>query len=320
MINNVSIRNFKSIKALDFSPKKINVFLGKPNTGKSNILEALGIFSLPPKAKELKEIVRIENTSNLFYDNEISEEIKIQAGNYSCSIKFKNGNFNIVAWESEKGSMSVSFDYGGHKIGGSHSISPPFKFYRFKVLNQFQKQETNILLPPHGENLLFSVLTNKKVKEIINGLVSEYGLRVVLEPQEYKIKTQKEVNGVIISYPYSLMSDTIQRIIFYLVAIETNKDSILILEEPEAHAFPYHTKFLAEKIALDPNNNQYFISTHNPYFLLPILEKTPMEEIGVFVIYFEDFQTKLKMLSREELEEVLDLEASVFFNIDKFLE
>ena len=46
MIKNVSIRNFKSIKELDFKAKRINVFIGEPNTGKSNILEALGMFSL----------------------------------------------------------------------------------------------------------------------------------------------------------------------------------------------------------------------------------------------------------------------------------
>ncbi|MHA1431833.1 MAG: hypothetical protein ACTSRV_15795 [Candidatus Freyarchaeota archaeon] len=52
---------------------------------------------------------------------------------------------------------------------------------------------------------------------------------------------------------------------------------MLVFEEPEAHAFPYYTKFLAEKIALD-TSNQYFISTHNPYFLLSILEKAPKDE------------------------------------------
>ena len=69
---------------------------------------------------------------------------------------------------------------------------------------------------------------------------------------------QKEVEDIIISYPHFLVSDTLQRIVFYLVVIETNKDSIIAFEEPESHAFPYYTKYLAERIALDKNNNQYF--------------------------------------------------------------
>ena len=33
--------------------------------------------------------------------------------------------------------------------------------------------------------------------------------------------------------------------------METNRNSVIIFEEPETHAFSYHTKFLAERIALD---------------------------------------------------------------------
>jgi hypothetical protein len=104
-----------------------------------------------------------------------------------------------------------------------------------------------------------------------------------------------------------------------LLAIKTNKNYIIIFEEPEAHAFPYHTKFLAEQIAFD-ENNQYFISTHNPYFLLSVLEKTPKKDIAVFITYFEDYQTKVKALTQDELIEILDFGASAFFNIDRFLE
>ena len=40
----VEIKNFKSIKDLRLDCKRINVFIGKPNVGKSNILEALGLL------------------------------------------------------------------------------------------------------------------------------------------------------------------------------------------------------------------------------------------------------------------------------------
>ena len=45
MIKNIAITNFKSIKNLSLKAKKINIFIGEPNTGKSNILEALGFLS-----------------------------------------------------------------------------------------------------------------------------------------------------------------------------------------------------------------------------------------------------------------------------------
>ena len=86
-----------------------------------------------------------------------------------------------------------------------------------------------------------------------------------------RIEILKEFEDIIVSYPYQLSSDTLRRIIFYMAAILSNKDSVLIFEEPESHAFPYYTKYLAELIALDERKNQYFMSTHNPYFLLPLL-------------------------------------------------
>ena len=101
---------------------------------------------------------------------------------------------------------------------------------------------------------------------------------------------------VLISYPYALLSDTLHRTIFHMAAIMSNSDSVLVFEEPESHAFPYYTKFLAEKISLDEGNNQYFVATHNPYFLLTILEKAPESDVGIFLTYYDDYQTKVKEL------------------------
>ncbi len=61
MIKTLEIKNFKSIKHLKLDCKRVNVFIGKPNTGKSNILESVGIFSLPFVNENLKDIIRFEN-------------------------------------------------------------------------------------------------------------------------------------------------------------------------------------------------------------------------------------------------------------------
>ena len=45
MIEQLSIKNFKSIKDLKIPCKKLNVFIGEPNSGKSNIIEALALQS-----------------------------------------------------------------------------------------------------------------------------------------------------------------------------------------------------------------------------------------------------------------------------------
>ena len=78
------------------------------------------------------------------------------------------------------------------------------------------------------------------------------------------------------------------------------------MEEPEAHAFPFYTKYSAELIALD-DSNLYFITTHNPYFLLTLIEKTPKKDLAVYNTYYDGYQTKAKKLSEKKLQEVLDL-------------
>lgn len=100
------------------------------------------------------------------------------------------------------------------------------------------------------------------------------------------------------------------------IAKELKLDEI---KEPEAHSFPYYTKYLAERIALD-KRNQYFISTHNPYLLLTLIEKTPTNDLAVYITYYENYQTKVKMLSTNELDKILRREIDVFFSIKELVE
>ena len=151
-------------------------------------------------------------------------------------------------------------------------------------------------MPPNGVNLLHIILTNKELKSIISSLYKKFGYRVVFKLVEGKIEVQKEQDDVVVSIPYALSSETLQRITFYLAAIYSNKDSIITFEEPEAHAFPYYMKYLAERVAMDEKNNQYFIVTHNPYFLMSLIEKTPKNDLATFAVYFEEYQTKIKTL------------------------
>jgi AAA15 family ATPase/GTPase len=92
------------------------------------------------------------------------------------------------------------------------------------------------------------------------------------------------------------------------------------LDMPEAHMHPPHVKKLAELIARD-ESNQYFITTYSPYLLMSLIEKTPKDELSVFLTFLlEDRETKVKTLANEQIEEVLDMDVDVFFNLDKFLE
>lgn len=71
MINSLRIRNFKSIKDLELDCKRINLFIGKPNTGKSNILETLELLSWLNSNVSINDYVRFSYSYNLFYSRNI---------------------------------------------------------------------------------------------------------------------------------------------------------------------------------------------------------------------------------------------------------
>jgi len=343
-IKELTIKNFKSIKDLKLECKKINLFIGKPNTGKSNILESIGMFSLPFASFSLTDLIRLENMYNLFYDNDLTEIVQIinigelnENYNYHIELKvmYKNGQYEIKADGynvDHKGFQNIQTDLFFHGIFSENADSRQFeqtaessmenffyKLYKFKVIKVFKSKKATFLLPPHGENLVHILMTNKPFRNLVSNIFEEYGYTLVLEPQDSTIKIQKYTDGVVVSYPYTLASDTLQRLVFHLAAITTNTDSVIILEEPEAHSFPYYTKFLAEKITKS-DSNQFFITTHNPYFLSAILEKSRAEDVNIFITYFEKFQTKVKCISENEKQEFIDKGAYIFFELDKFIE
>lgn len=319
-LKSLKIKNFKSIKNLQLECKRVNLFIGEPNTGKSNILEAIGLLSHVFHGG-ITQFVRFEIMTDLFYDHILDDFITINFDDGTLQIKFKDGQFLGEYIRIGKGGFSIfGYDFKGTGSKSRYPDFEVFKFYRFIRQEKFSNQESGFLHPPHGNNLLAVLMSQKKLKKIVREIFGNFNYRIIFRPEEGKMEHAKEIEDVFVALPYSLASETLQRLVFYLAAIHSNQKSILTFEEPESHAFPYYTKYLAEKIATDINNNQYFIATHNPYFLTSILEKSPKEDVAIFVTSFEDYQTKVKELSEKHKNKILvDMGYDFFFNIEKFL-
>ena len=143
-------------------------------------------------------------------------------------------------------------------------------------------------------------------------------LTLTLKPTDNDIAVSKFVDGTIYSYPYFSISETLQRIIFYSIAIKSNLNSVLLFDEPESNTFPFYTKFLAERIALD-ETNQFFITTHNPYLLLSLIEKSKVENLNVCLVEMKDYKTEVTVLNEKQIEKVLDFNSDVFFNFNQII-
>jgi hypothetical protein len=327
MIQEVEIQNFKSIRHLRLECRRINLFIGPPNTGKSNLLESLGMFSLPYDPEKLRAFARCQTMADLFHNQNVGSPIWVRAGGYAWTLEYEPlvaSPFHIEAGPVELSqiethvSFSCRYDFDAAlKICGAfnpHLI--PFRFYRFAWLERFPKEWPDFLCPPHGENMLHLLLRRESLRERIAGIFAEHGLRLVLRPWEARIELQKEAEGRAIAYPYAMASEALRRLAFHLLAIETNEGAFLIFEEPEAHLHPHHVRFLGERIALDARN-QYWISTHSAHFLLAVLEKAPQKDVAVFLTARHDGETRVRPLEKKEIQEIVDEGCGFFFDLDR---
>ena len=342
--NTIHITNFKSLKDVTLSDcKRINLLIGKPNVGKSNILEAIGLFSLPyikyNKSKKLTQFIRLENLAELFFDGNIEEKATIKIEDSYCILNFiKEDNtveFDINLKDERTLKVKediISLDYSeAHTISANFKLSlifksknkvylsPRVRYYKFP--HKFEPIKTPInqfyLMPPSGINL-FDIVEDKKIKNDLSSIFNDCGLKLLFDKTNNTLRLMKPLkeDDAIVSFPYSSIADTLQRVIFFKTAIASNNDSILLFEEPEAHCFPPYITHIAREI-IDSESNQFFIATHSPFILDTFLENS-RNDLAIFMADFKDGQTVIKRLTDGELNDVYEYGLDLFFNSELF--
>ena len=372
------IQNFKSIKDVTLHPRRVNLIIGEPNVGKSNLLEAmtlLGGITYEQTEKFMGSFIRYEEPRQLFYDNLVGNTIKVETDRdvavllfekedklfqyVFCDLNFYeelagqvvNSPINRVIGKAENYMMrnllhgeldmrksnnvppehltytefdaQTIFGPGNDKIKVSYYgklQSLAYSFNRNAGTNQ--DSGSSRLNPPHGSNLIEIIQTNSNLRQEIAQMFERYGQKLQLRMDERRLEIIKDQDGIIYSYPYSSVADTLQRIIFYLAAIESNDDAVLLFEEPEAHSFPVYVSKLGRRI-VESRNNQFFIDTHSPYLVTEILETMLTDdaqagELAMFAAYYEDHQTKVHQLSDEEIRSIRNDGIDVFYNMKRF--
>ena len=340
-LNWVEIKNFKSIKDLELKPcKRVNVFIGKPNVGKSNILEGLALLGgIGASNKLFDGYVRYKDLKQLFFDNDWREPIRLSterriidlqkkhtdsAGDFVYSITTKSGDGLISKPENDLAPLlaeryDLSFDGRlMNKTPINHDKLLPYKKYDFANLDTFTNAFQDFLSPPNGSNLFDVIDQSTELKNEFGQLFQQQGLDFVLSRDEQSIELQRKNGYYVIKYPFFSIADTFRRFMFYIAAIESNKNSVLIFEEPEVHSFPPYTQDVAYRMIYS-EENQFFVSTHSPYLLHTLVENLKDDQLNVFVTYYENYETKVKALTPEELSFVQEYSTDVFFNLDRFV-
>ncbi len=330
-IKHIHIQNFKSIRNLKLDVRRVNVFIGEPNTGKTNVVEALSLFAEHAFVEEnFRKLVRFQNLGDIFFDNDITKTVEVKIDKFVFRLLivkgpthfggFKGGVFEDKSPGIQKTSEIVDFDLD--QKGKAYNLNKLKHFdirrYIFEKLEKFQPLVAPYLNPPFGDNLPQILNNHPDLYKLVSDILRDRDFKLLLRPVESEIHLAKEVNGKLTSFPFQTMSETWKRIIFLLAILETNKNQVLLLDEPEANIFPFFNTQIAETIGLY-NKNQFFITTHNPYLLQSLIAKTPKDELCVFVTRMENFETKVQQMDSEQLSEAIDLGASIFSNLDDII-
>lgn len=320
MINNITIKNYKSVQELTLHDcRRYNLLIGRPNVGKSNILEALSLFQAPYFSDwnvDISKTFRIENMSSLFYLGDVEKKIEVNTGEQHLTLSYrskKNIDIKIKTTEKEQDIRLVSMS-PINEIDGY----PIIRTYNYTSLcNHDDEIELPFLCPLTASNLSQIIKNNKELYNYVSELLSNDSLSLVFDAgrQDYVVmKKQGDDHSLIL--PMKALADSLLRLIYYKTAIVSNKDAVLIMEEPEAHTYPPYISRMVHDV-LDSKDNQFFIATHSPYVVNEFLQERA--DVAIYVVDALEGKTSVKRLTDEELLEVYDYGIDLFFNTDSFL-
>jgi AAA15 family ATPase/GTPase len=341
-INNIEIKNFKSIRQAEIKDcRRVNVFIGYPNVGKSNILEALGLYSILVENEHFSftDICRVNHFSELFFNQNYRDAAQINF-NETCFLNLvSDSHLSRITFDFRVGNNDKTSNVFGSEVVPSVDNGNNFyiqrghtgyseedipvsnvKKYQFTSTTKYQNNSSAGLSLPYGNNMLDILQKEAKLRKEIAGIFQEYNLKLLLDRTDQTIKFQKELSdGTAVSIPYHQVADTLRRLIFFKAAIQTNNNSILLFEEPESHMFPpYISKFTGDIIS-DENNNQYFIATHSPFVLNDFMEELDKEDLSIYAVGLKDGETIIRRLTDDEITEVYQYGVDLFFNLENYL-
>lgn len=341
-IHDIEIKNFKSIRHARIEDcRRVNVFIGYPNVGKSNILEALSLYSIQEK-NNFNSFIKSDNSTTLFFNGNIDKPIEVSINkshryeaeysndrlrfshyfykkvDYGNGIGIRTDVDTVVQFELTENKISSFSKY--NNISKEDSI-PEIKKYKFSEAIIYIDTDYDKLIQPYGENIFKIISTNETIRKEVSELFRVYDLRFSFDKSTRTFKILKIVGDDIFLIPYLMIADTLQRVIFYKTAILSNKSSVLLFEEPEAHMFPpYMSKFTSD-VVYDKNNNQFFITTHSPFVLNDFMEDLEKEDLAIYAVGYkkETGETVIRRITDNEINEIYQHGIDLFFNLENFL-
>jgi len=321
----IEIKNFRGIKRAKLENfADINIFIGKNNTGKSTVLEAIYLISsnfeidwlfkpafiriiekrgwLPGRfediCNELKfrhlENPKIKIKENEEFEIRVFESVahewveKISKAKSSFNKRYKCITFDILKITSKEW-------YCSQVVWLAENVLDAYVMYSEKFKEMFKEEFKKVILVDesfirdlrHTANIfekLIDIFGYKIKKDLLEGLRLYY-------PQIMDLDVKENVLRIIFedfSITLPSIADGLKSCLIASMATYILEEGIICFEEPENHLHPALQNLYAEYIvnSVISRKNQIFISTHSLEFLEKLLKEAENKGVNVHVYKF----------------------------------
>lgn len=296
MIKHMKIEAFKSFDTAEFDFKPLSLLAGVNSSGKSTVIQAIRILE---KGHLLDGCGQLKEVKSRYSDKKFSIHLT-DSNNKNFTIRendkneleyYKGGDFpKILYISAERFGPKLLLNLTNTELIGSRGEN---------VIKFIQENRDEII---NNEFKAFNSEGNT-LKMNLDAYLSEMSFKLTIDPQLIEktdssyalINNFRSINvGFGISYILPILASLLY------VAVDKNKDIILMLENPEAHIHPRGQCIIAELIAKLTNKGRHIIvETHSDHFMDKILEmiregKISKTNIGIF------FFSKSSSFSKKE--------------------
>ncbi len=301
MFSSLEIKNFRGIEVLKIEGlKNINLFVGKNNSGKTTILEALFLISGPTNPKlpiainKLREFQKMDEDgfSVLFHNLITKMEIELTAEDFEKNEKRHLTlttilNFSTKLINERKEFLKENVSNNEKKVTGLTLK------YNFKKKNTQNQQFTTKIEFENSQELNIDVKNSKNYDETIRctflsqntllvGLDERVNNLITNKHKDEIIPSLKEIDSKIIDFhafdeivyfdiglekfiPINIVGDGVKRILSIVSAIFVNRNGMLLIDEIE-NGLHFSVQEIFWKIIISSSikyNVQIFATTHS---------------------------------------------------------
>jgi AAA15 family ATPase/GTPase len=293
MINELNIQNFRLFEHFQLKGlKRVNLFVGKNNSGKTALLEALRIMYAGGDDRVMGSILQ-QRGEFIEYQNNIADSFFNRTIFKQESIEKKQIRSFIVNNVKFIRKFNNDWDI-------EYQIYVDNELVKSSVLKNIPFSKTQVTIPfdkcvyiPFDSNELFPlslywdkiVLTPKEdnVKQILKETILPKIVRLNVNQERILVRLEDEEKPI----PLKNLGDGAQRMLFLAVALVNAKDNALLIDEIETglhYSLMEKTWEIIFKYAQELNI-QVFVTTHSQDALIAynnVLERAQNKEQGAF--------------------------------------